>query len=74
MSYYDFLQNFEKMEICNLGPEVMDEITQMTGVDVQKHASTDRWITYSQDGRWTSGHTAGGCRNYIGSEYRLSNI
>lgn len=26
MSFTDFLRYFEKMEICNLGPEVMDEV------------------------------------------------
>lgn len=26
MSFKDFIKNFEKMEICNLGPDVMDEV------------------------------------------------
>ncbi|KAK6015500.1 calpain family cysteine protease, partial [Ostertagia ostertagi] len=32
MTFEDFMRNFEKMEICNLGPDVMDEVYQMTGV------------------------------------------
>lgn len=26
MSFDDFMRYFEKMEICNLGPDVMDEV------------------------------------------------
>ena len=32
MSFSDFIKEFEKLEVCNLGPEVMDEIQAMTGV------------------------------------------
>jgi len=61
MSYQDFMKNFEKMEICNLGPDVMEEITQMTGVDAKK----ETWATNSHDGSWRRGQTAGGCRNFL---------
>uniref|UniRef100_A0A915DFL9 Calpain catalytic domain-containing protein n=1 Tax=Ditylenchus dipsaci TaxID=166011 RepID=A0A915DFL9_9BILA len=49
MSFNDFMDNFEKMEICNLGPDVMEEVKQMTGVN----------------GSWRQGQTAGGCRNFL---------
>jgi hypothetical protein len=31
MSFPDFMREFEKLEICNLGPEIMDEVERMTG-------------------------------------------
>ncbi|RCN39845.1 calpain family cysteine protease, partial [Ancylostoma caninum] len=31
MSFEDYMRNFEKMEICNLGPDVMDEVYQACG-------------------------------------------
>uniref|UniRef100_A0A158Q8T4 Calpain catalytic domain-containing protein n=1 Tax=Elaeophora elaphi TaxID=1147741 RepID=A0A158Q8T4_9BILA len=61
MSFNDFVRYFEKMEICNLGPEVMDEVYQMTGVQSSQNA----WATYTHSGAWVANETAGGCRNYI---------
>uniref|UniRef100_A0A0M3IPF5 Calpain catalytic domain-containing protein n=1 Tax=Ascaris lumbricoides TaxID=6252 RepID=A0A0M3IPF5_ASCLU len=50
MSFDDFMRYFEKMEICNLGPDVMDEISQMTGV----HSSQTTWATNIHEGSWIS--------------------
>ncbi|PAV83941.1 hypothetical protein WR25_02126 isoform B [Diploscapter pachys] len=61
ISFDDFMRNFEKMEICNLGPDVMDEVYQMTGV----RAPGLTWASNSHDGAWIANRTAGGCRNYI---------
>ncbi|VDM56272.1 unnamed protein product [Angiostrongylus costaricensis] len=61
MSFEDFMRNFEKMEICNLGPDVMDEVYQMTGV----RAASNTWSANTHDGAWIRNQTAGGCRNYI---------
>jgi len=61
MSYDDFVKNFEKLEICNLGPEVMAEVEAMTGVKVAKTA----WQTRVHDSAWVANRTAGGCRNFI---------
>ncbi|GMR39365.1 hypothetical protein PMAYCL1PPCAC_09560, partial [Pristionchus mayeri] len=61
MSFDDYMRNFEKMEICNLGPDVMNEVYQMTGVK----AATAQWATNTHDGAWIRNQTAGGCRNYI---------
>uniref|UniRef100_A0A7E4URJ0 Calpain catalytic domain-containing protein n=1 Tax=Panagrellus redivivus TaxID=6233 RepID=A0A7E4URJ0_PANRE len=64
MSFDDFYTNFEQMENCNLGPEVMDEISQMTGV--QTVAEEQPWTNFEADGAWSSrAGTAGGCRNNI---------
>jgi hypothetical protein len=67
MSFDDFMRNFEKMEICNLGPDVMDEIYQMTGV----RATNTVWTVQQHDGVWIRGSTAGGCRNYLGQFARF---
>ncbi len=61
MSFDDYVRNFEKMEICNLGPDVMDEIYQMTGVK----AGGQVWATNTHEGSWIRNRSAGGCRNYI---------
>lgn len=63
MSYTDFVKHFEKMEVCNLGPEIMEEVYEMTGVKANKEV----WATNSHDGSWRQGSTAGGCRNYLRS-------
>uniref|UniRef100_A0AC34QKD3 Calpain catalytic domain-containing protein n=1 Tax=Panagrolaimus sp. JU765 TaxID=591449 RepID=A0AC34QKD3_9BILA len=66
MSFDDFYANFEEVENCNLGPDVMNEISQMTGVDAAREAT--EWTNFQVDGAWSSNvGTAGGCRNYIDS-------
>lgn len=60
MPFSDFVDNFEQLDICNLGPEVFDDVSQMTGVAAKKQ---DLWTTYIANGAWRSGETAGGCRN-----------
>ncbi|XP_003366254.1 calpain clp-1, partial [Trichinella spiralis] len=60
MCFDDFLRNFEKLEICNLGPEVMAEIAEMTG-----HVSHgEKWNTSVHHGAWLQGQSAGGCKNF----------
>ncbi|KAI6175840.1 Calpain clp-1 [Aphelenchoides bicaudatus] len=62
MEFDDFVREFEELETCNLGPTVMNEIAEMTGVDVQ-HSP---WSEFQVDGQWlTANGTAGGCRNYM---------
>ncbi|KAK6105467.1 Calpain cysteine protease family protein [Brugia pahangi] len=63
MSFDDFMRYFNKMEICNLGPDVMDEVREMTGVSMED-AGYGRWNTRCHLGAWI-GDTAGGCRNYL---------
>ncbi|MFH4983962.1 hypothetical protein AB6A40_010671 [Gnathostoma spinigerum] len=60
MSFQDFAINFDKIEICNLGPAEMDKIaTDSSGLTAE-----DSWATYVYESSWEKGHTAGGCRNY----------
>lgn len=64
MSFDDFMRHFNRMEICNLGPDVMDEVQDMTGMSME-NAGYGRWNTRCHLGAWI-GRTAGGCRNYLG--------
>uniref|UniRef100_A0AC34G5X3 Calpain catalytic domain-containing protein n=1 Tax=Panagrolaimus sp. ES5 TaxID=591445 RepID=A0AC34G5X3_9BILA len=64
MSFDDFYEEFEQLENCNLGPEVMNEIAAMTGVDAAREATA--WTSFITNGGWNSRQgSAGGCRNYI---------
>lgn len=65
MSYDDFKKNWVNLEICNLGPDVMEEVYQMTGAKLNQGQG---WTCAEHDGAWISGVTAGGCRNKIGTE------
>ncbi|KAI1714548.1 calpain family cysteine protease domain-containing protein [Ditylenchus destructor] len=63
MSFDDFLREFQRMENCNLGPEVLDEIHQMTGLSETPKSA---WTNFMADGSWQRAlGTAGGCRNHI---------
>jgi calpain len=61
ISFEDFRRNFEKLEVCNLGRDVMQEVQQMTGIQTKQ----ETWAVRSFDGIWRRGQTAGGCRNYL---------
>ncbi|XP_067254857.1 calpain-2 catalytic subunit-like [Chanodichthys erythropterus] len=52
MAYSDFIQQFSKLEICNLTPDTLlsDDMS--------------RWNYNQFEGNWRVGSTAGGCRNY----------
>lgn len=54
MAFKDFKAHFDKVEICNLTPDALEEDT------LQK-----REVTVHQ-GSWVRGSTAGGCRNFLG--------
>lgn len=57
MAYKDFIANFQKVEICNLGP---DSLTDELASKMQR-----RWESTNHVGQWTSRVNAGGCRNYL---------
>lgn len=59
MSFDDFKSNFEKLEICNLGPDSLDE------EEVEQSGGKKRWEATTEHGEWIPGVNAGGCRNYL---------
>lgn len=58
MSERDFLREFHFLEICNLGPDSLDQ-------EVLSDTSKKKWEVSIFEGSWVRGATAGGCRNYL---------
>jgi calpain, invertebrate len=58
MSFQDFVKNFEKLEICHLGPQSMEG-------NVMEGTQKRRWEMCLENGAWKRRLNAGGCRNYI---------
>jgi len=56
MSFQDFSKNFQKVEICNLGPDSVIE-------DVSNKKT---WEQTLNEGCWKKRVNAGGCRNFLG--------
>ncbi|XP_054736946.1 calpain-A [Anastrepha obliqua] len=57
MSFQDFLNQFDRVEICNLSPDSLTEEQQISG--------KRKWEMSMFEGEWTLGTTAGGCRNFL---------
>ena len=57
MSFQDFTQEFQKLEICNLGPDSLDE---------DDLSNKKRWEVHKEHSQWVKRVSAGGCRNYLG--------
>ncbi|XP_036066609.1 calpain-9 [Oryzias melastigma] len=53
MEFEDFKRNYDKVEICNMTPDALDDDTKR------------QWAVNVFEGNWIRGSTAGGCRNYI---------
>uniref|UniRef100_A0A0A1XHT6 Calpain-B n=1 Tax=Zeugodacus cucurbitae TaxID=28588 RepID=A0A0A1XHT6_ZEUCU len=57
MPFQDFLNNFDRVEICNLSPDSLTE--------EQEDSGKRKWEMKMFEGEWLSGVTAGGCRNFL---------
>lgn len=55
VSYKDFINNFDQVEICNLTPDSLDNLSPF------------QWEVSSFMGSWVRGVSAGGCRNFLNS-------
>uniref|UniRef100_A0A8B9J266 Calpain 9 n=1 Tax=Amazona collaria TaxID=241587 RepID=A0A8B9J266_9PSIT len=53
MKFEDFKVHFDKVEICNLTPDALDDST------------AHKWEVTIHQGSWVRGSTAGGCRNFL---------
>lgn len=62
ISYKDFLAHFDKMDLCNLSPDPLDDCLP-ENVDKKWHLSVF-------EGEWIKGISAGGCRNNIETFHR----
>ncbi|XP_020856138.1 calpain-9 isoform X3 [Phascolarctos cinereus] len=53
MTFKDFKVHFDKVEICNLTPDALEE------------DALHKWEVTVHQGSWVRGSTAGGCRNFL---------
>ncbi|KAH1172881.1 hypothetical protein KIL84_016720 [Mauremys mutica] len=53
MNFEDFKTHFDKVEICNLTPDALED------------NATNKWEVTVHQGSWVRGSTAGGCRNFL---------
>ncbi|XP_041279912.1 calpain-9 isoform X2 [Onychostruthus taczanowskii] len=53
MKFEDFKVHFDKVEICNLTPDALEDST------------AHKWEVAIHHGSWVRGATAGGCRNFL---------
>ncbi|XP_032169360.1 calpain-9 [Mustela erminea] len=53
MAFRDFKTHFDKVEICNLTPDALEE------------NALHKWEVTVHQGSWVRGSTAGGCRNFL---------
>ena len=72
MSFKDFSSNYQRLEICFLGPDSLAEVEEQKG--------TRKWEGSLFEGAWHRRVNAGGCSNYKGklllgfTVFRLSEV
>jgi len=55
MSFRDFMNNFQRLDICYLGPDSLSDESQ---------SGRTKWEGVLFEGSWRRRVNAGGCRNY----------
>jgi len=55
MSYKDFVQYYDQLEICHLSPDCLDHC----------EGDAPKWQVNNFHGSWINGQSAGGCRNFL---------
>lgn len=58
MSERDFMKEFDRLEICNLSPDSLDDHMLL-------ESSKKKWKVATYEGSWVRGVSAGGCCNYL---------
>lgn len=58
MTFQDFCHHFQKLEICNLAPDSLDD-------EELSQKSKKKWETTIESGSWVPRVNAGGCVNYM---------
>ena len=58
MSFRDFVSNFQRLEICYLGPDTL------ALDDDEADSEAHKWEGTLFEGGWKRRVNAGGCRNY----------
>jgi len=73
MSFQDFTKNYQKLEICNLGPDSMSS-NSIVSVDSNAgllsqtpRTNKKKWEQTNHLGSWRKHVNAGGCRNFLGT-------
>jgi len=61
MSFDDFVSNFQRLEICYLGPDTLAIATEDDDDDPDQH----KWEGSLFEGGWKRRVNAGGCRNNV---------
>lgn len=79
MNYKDFVQNFQRLEICFLGPDglALNSVLGSGGDGRVEDQNSIKWESNIQEGSWQRNINAGGCRNYpktfwTNPQYRVS--
>jgi len=71
MTFSDFQKNFQRLEICYLGPD-----SAVEGLDEETVEGLHKWEATLMEGNWRRNVNAGGCKNYrsfyTNPQYKIS--
>ena len=61
MAFKEFSEEFEKLEVCHLGPDTLSPEDEGDASEEER-----KWEGTVCDGSWKKRVNAGGCRNFAG--------